>query len=370
MEYFLTGTDLAGVTVTDRCGRRAACTPSRWVRTRRRRNWPTCRCGDQTLFAWPPTVRCTGPGQPGRGPRRLRADRRRLPRPDRPPWRRARTTPGPCLPPYRRSGVAEGDVVTYTLAARDAAAAANTTVVGAGHVHGRAVARDRHDARRGPGRIIPDGRPRGPGAAACSWTPAPRARCSRCGWASTRHTRAGAAAGAPVRSRRHNCHPARPRRRGHHRPGGHLARRTWRCRVPAAWTTWRRTGRRALDPGGGGRPGRAPSAPGELDLQLTLTPAVSAVGDVPAARLVWPLRAAPNPLNPRAALSFDLTRPARTSLVIYDVRGTLVRRLLEADLPAGRHERSGTAATAAARPQPAASTWRGWRPAARCANTS
>lgn len=46
----------------------------------------------------------------------------------------------------------------------------------------------------------------------------------------------------------------------------------------------------------------------------------------------------PNPFNPRTTIAFDLARPGPVRLDIYDLRGRLVRRLVDAALPAGRHE--------------------------------
>ncbi len=46
---------------------------------------------------------------------------------------------------------------------------------------------------------------------------------------------------------------------------------------------------------------------------------------------------APNPFNPTTAIRFDLPRPGRTDLRIFDLRGRLVRVLLNESLPAGRH---------------------------------
>ena len=43
----------------------------------------------------------------------------------------------------------------------------------------------------------------------------------------------------------------------------------------------------------------------------------------------------PNPFNPAATVFFELLRPGRVSVDIYDVAGERVRRLLDADLPAG-----------------------------------
>jgi len=48
--------------------------------------------------------------------------------------------------------------------------------------------------------------------------------------------------------------------------------------------------------------------------------------------------ARPNPFNPRTTLSFTLPRDGRAVLRLYDLSGREVRRLLDADLTAGRHE--------------------------------
>ena len=45
----------------------------------------------------------------------------------------------------------------------------------------------------------------------------------------------------------------------------------------------------------------------------------------------------PNPFNSRTHLRFDLPRPARAELRVYDLRGALVRTLVSADLEAGTH---------------------------------
>ena len=56
---------------------------------------------------------------------------------------------------------------------------------------------------------------------------------------------------------------------------------------------------------------------------------------VPAAPLV--LRVWPNPANPRLELSFLLGRDVRVSLNVYDLKGSLVRRLRDGRYEAGRH---------------------------------
>jgi hypothetical protein len=45
----------------------------------------------------------------------------------------------------------------------------------------------------------------------------------------------------------------------------------------------------------------------------------------------------PNPFNPTTTIRFDLSRPGRVSLRLYDVAGRLVRTLVDADMPPGRH---------------------------------
>jgi hypothetical protein len=65
----------------------------------------------------------------------------------------------------------------------------------------------------------------------------------------------------------------------------------------------------------------------------------SGLGDpLPAARAgdrLWPV--APNPFNPRTTFGFTLARDARVELAVYDVRGRLVRRVLDEALAAGAH---------------------------------
>lgn len=66
-------------------------------------------------------------------------------------------------------------------------------------------------------------------------------------------------------------------------------------------------------------------------------PAVSAVGPGEcAARLLD--QNSPNPFNPLTTLRFTAPAAGRIRLAIYDVRGKLVRRLVDADLSCGRHE--------------------------------
>jgi len=50
--------------------------------------------------------------------------------------------------------------------------------------------------------------------------------------------------------------------------------------------------------------------------------------------------ATPNPFNPLTVLKFELSVAGDVELDIYDLRGSLVRRLWRGELPAGRHERT------------------------------
>jgi len=47
---------------------------------------------------------------------------------------------------------------------------------------------------------------------------------------------------------------------------------------------------------------------------------------------------APNPFNPMTTISFELAVPGKVQLDVFDVRGRLVRRLMEDHLEAGRHD--------------------------------
>lgn len=57
---------------------------------------------------------------------------------------------------------------------------------------------------------------------------------------------------------------------------------------------------------------------------------------VPAATAVREVT--PNPFNPSTRVAFELAAGGRAALEVFDVRGRLVRRLVDADLAAGRHE--------------------------------
>jgi len=72
-----------------------------------------------------------------------------------------------------------------------------------------------------------------------------------------------------------------------------------------------------------------------------------AVDETPA-----PLRIAqyPNPFNPRTTIALDLPRAAHVALHVFDLRGALVRTLVDERLAAGRHEVLWDGADGAGRP--------------------
>jgi subtilisin-like proprotein convertase family protein len=69
---------------------------------------------------------------------------------------------------------------------------------------------------------------------------------------------------------------------------------------------------------------------------LVPAPVTPVPGDGPplATRLVGNV---PNPFNPQTEVAFDLAREAAVKLEVFDVRGRMVRRLVDGRLAAGRH---------------------------------
>ena len=65
-----------------------------------------------------------------------------------------------------------------------------------------------------------------------------------------------------------------------------------------------------------------------------------AISPVPGSRPGLPhlsLSCCPNPFNPRTRIEFDIPRTCLVELRVFDLRGRLVRNLMEAELSAGRH---------------------------------
>jgi hypothetical protein len=72
-----------------------------------------------------------------------------------------------------------------------------------------------------------------------------------------------------------------------------------------------------------------------VPISLLVEPDPSAVGP----QRVFAVRGAhPNPFNPRTTISFELPAAAETTVDVLDVRGRLVRRLLQGELAAGGHQ--------------------------------
>lgn len=92
-----------------------------------------------------------------------------------------------------------------------------------------------------------------------------------------------------------------------------------------------------------GQPDAATSAGGGFTLQGGFWTAVTVPTSTPedgltAVPTVYRLYPnAPNPFNPTTAIRFDLPQPGRAVLRVFDLRGRLIRVLLDTGLPAGRH---------------------------------
>jgi M6 family metalloprotease-like protein len=78
------------------------------------------------------------------------------------------------------------------------------------------------------------------------------------------------------------------------------------------------------------------------------TPGGTGGGEVPAVTTLLP--AWPNPFNPGTNIAFDLARPGRATVRLYDVAGRLVRTLADDDFPVGRHTVRWEGADGAGRP--------------------
>jgi N-acetylneuraminic acid mutarotase len=46
----------------------------------------------------------------------------------------------------------------------------------------------------------------------------------------------------------------------------------------------------------------------------------------------------PNPFNPATTIRFSIGQPGRVEITIFDLTGSVIRRFIEADFPAGKHE--------------------------------
>jgi hypothetical protein len=83
------------------------------------------------------------------------------------------------------------------------------------------------------------------------------------------------------------------------------------------------------------------STKGEMGLWFQAFDLGAAVSAPPQAIPVqFAVKVAPNPFNPRTSVQLALPVDGRARVDIYDVRGRLVRNLLDEDLPAGNHSRT------------------------------
>lgn len=74
-----------------------------------------------------------------------------------------------------------------------------------------------------------------------------------------------------------------------------------------------------------------------IDVTLTVATGISDnSSQIPSAFALY--ENFPNPFNPSTTISFDLPQTSQATLVIYNLRGQLVRTLFAGDLPAGRHQ--------------------------------
>ena len=72
-------------------------------------------------------------------------------------------------------------------------------------------------------------------------------------------------------------------------------------------------------------------------LQFDVPDGVSGVAEDNLPQVTRLNQAVPNPFNPRTTIGFDLARSQAVRLDIYDLRGRLVRRLVDEPMPAGKH---------------------------------
>ena len=72
--------------------------------------------------------------------------------------------------------------------------------------------------------------------------------------------------------------------------------------------------------------------------RIWIEPGLTGVGpEVPAPRSTALTGAHPNPFNPMTTVDFELARRGRARLTVHDLKGRLVRTLVDAELPVGGH---------------------------------
>ena len=102
------------------------------------------------------------------------------------------------------------------------------------------------------------------------------------------------------------------------------------------WAFWQYTGSGSV-PGISGLVDRDVFNGPLSELQILAGISPVAIHDVQVAGLrLYPNQ--PNPFNPQTTIKYDVPVDGRVTLRIYDVRGALVRSLVDADLPRGSHQ--------------------------------
>jgi len=82
---------------------------------------------------------------------------------------------------------------------------------------------------------------------------------------------------------------------------------------------------------------RADDSTARADFNLNFNNGLSAVGDEGMPQVTRLVGAYPNPFNPQTRIDFDLSRPDRAQVVVYDVQGRAIKHLVDESLPAGNH---------------------------------
>ena len=83
--------------------------------------------------------------------------------------------------------------------------------------------------------------------------------------------------------------------------------------------------------------GNEEAAPDTADASTTVDTETSSTPDVPAPDMTRLFGARPNPFDISTSIRFDLHRPERVTLRVYDVRGRMIQTLIDRPMDAGRH---------------------------------
>ncbi len=109
--------------------------------------------------------------------------------------------------------------------------------------------------------------------------------------------------------------------------------------------------RMALDRDRDGFKNRYETSLGSDPADPSSVPYVTAIGEAPAPGHVTRLgQNAPNPFNPTTEIRYEVGRAARVRLQVFDVRGRLIRTLVDASLKPGRYDTRWDGHDAAGRP--------------------